>query len=223
MSLDKNKTDKQLGLKVHEHLLKEGIETPMAQNFIPTSSSYKEIANSIKTIMQVLGLDLKDDSLGQTPNRVAKMYIDELFGGLSYDNFPKITTIQNTMAYNNMLVERNVKVTSCCEHHLLPIIGKAYIGYVPNERVIGLSKLNRIVEFFCRRPQVQERLTEQIFATLQYILGTQSVAVVIVAEHSCVRLRGVEDVNSDTTTSRLGGSFMDSVAMRNEFFHLIKM
>lgn len=222
MSLDKNKTDKVLGENVHRHLIERGIETPM--DFSKSSiDSMQIISKSIATIMQTLGLDLKDDSLCQTPHRVAKMYIDELFCGLTYDNFPKITTIENKMNYNNMLIERDIRVASCCEHHLLPILGRAYIGYVPDKRVIGLSKLNRIVEFFCRRPQVQERLTEQIFATLQYLLGVESVAVVIIAEHNCVKLRGVEDTNSDTTTSRLGGTFMESVAMRNEFFQLIRM
>ena len=224
MAFDKTKTDEILGRQIHELLIDMGVETPTTTIPIATKEAKIEaIRRNVEEIMVVLNLDLSDDSLSETPNRVAKMYINEIFWGLSYENFPKITTIENKMQYENMLMERHIKVHSVCEHHLIPIMGEAYIAYIPKEKVIGLSKINRIVEFFCRRPQVQERLTEQIFHTLCYILGTDNVAVLVKAEHTCVKLRGVEDINSDTITSRLGGHFLEGGALRNEFFHSIQL
>lgn len=223
MALDRTKTGVELGTKVHDYLLEMGVETPM----VKTETSYNEkfafIKESFTGIMQTLGLDLRDDSLYETPKRIAKMYLNEIFWGLDYSNFPKITTIENKMHYNNMLLERHIRVTSNCEHHLSPIMGEAFVAYLPDRKVIGLSKINRIVEFFSRRPQVQERLTEQIFHTLCLILETDDVAVLIKAEHTCVKLRGVEDINSDTITSRLGGKFLAGAALRNEFFQSIKL
>lgn len=221
--LDKTKTDSVLGASVNEMLLELGVETPMA-GLTPLTSEdkYASIKDAVFDIMQCLGLDTEDDSLARTPHRIAKMFLDELFWGLAYDNFPKITTIENKMQYNSLLMERHIKVHSMCEHHFVPIIGEAFIAYIPNERVIGLSKINRVVEFFCRRPQVQERLCEQIFHTLRYILGTESVAVLIRAEHSCVKVRGIEDINSDTQTCRFSGAF-NEVATRGEFYSLIGM
>lgn len=221
--LDKTKTDSVLGASVNEMLLELGVETPMA-GLTPLTSEdkYASIKDAVFDIMQCLGLDTEDDSLARTPHRIAKMFLDELFWGLDYDNFPKITTIENKMQYNSLLMERHIKVHSMCEHHFVPIIGEAFIAYIPNERVIGLSKINRVVEFFCRRPQVQERLCEQIFHTLRYILGTESVAVLIRAEHSCVKVRGIEDINSDTQTCRFSGAF-NEVATRGEFYSLIGM
>lgn len=223
MALDRTKTDVVLGTKVHDYLLDMGVETPM----VKTETSYNERFALIKElftgIMQTLGLDLRDDSLCETPRRIAKMYLNEIFWGLDYGNFPKITTIENKMQYENMLLERHIKVSSTCEHHFIPMMGEAFIAYLPDKKVIGLSKINRIVEFFSRRPQVQERLTEQIFHTLCYILETEDVAVLIKAEHTCVKLRGVEDVNSDTVTSRLGGKFLEGAALRNEFYQSIKL
>lgn len=151
------------------------------------------------------------------------MFLNEIFWGLDYKNFPKITTIENKMGYDTMLLERNIKVSSTCEHHFIPMMGVAFVAYLPNKKVIGLSKINRIVEFFSRRPQVQERLVEQIFHTLCMILETDNVAVLIKAEHTCVKLRGVEDINSDTITSKLGGHFLEGGALRNEFFQSIKL
>lgn len=223
MALDKTKTDAELGAIIHGYLLEMGVETPMVKVKESHNEKFDFIKESFAGIMKALGLDLSDDSLYETPKRIAKMYLNEVFWGLDYNNFPKITTIENKMQYENMLLERHIKVTSNCEHHFIPMMGEAFIAYLPDKRVIGLSKINRIVEFFSRRPQVQERLTEQVFHTLCYILGTEDVAVLIKAEHTCVKLRGVEDVNSDTITSRLGGKFLEGAALRNEFYQSIKL
>lgn len=222
--LDRTKTNPILGCAVHENLIKKGVETPMVEDKLPEHGErLATIQKNVFCIMQALGLDLKDDSLNETPRRIAKMYLNEIFWGLDYNNFPKITTIENKMQYANMLIERHIKVSSTCEHHFIPMIGEAFIAYIPNKKVIGLSKINRIVEFFSRRPQVQERLTEQIFHTLCMLLETENVAVLIKAEHTCVKLRGVEDTNSDTVTSRLGGKFFEGAALRNEFYQSIKL
>lgn len=223
MALDKTKTDSRLGEEVHNYLINNGVETPMKGTIGTYDEKFSIIKESIKGIMETLGLDLSDDSLSETPKRVTKMYLNEVFWGLDYRNFPKITTIENKMQYENMLLERHIKVMSQCEHHFIPMMGEAFIAYLPDKKVIGLSKINRIVEFFSRRPQVQERLTEQIFHTLCLILETEDVAVIIKAEHTCVKLRGVEDVNSDTITSRLGGKFLEGAALRNEFYQSIKL
>lgn len=223
MALDKTKTNPYLGCAVHENLIKIGVESPMVETKL---SKYEEllvtITRNVSEIMVALGLDLKDDSLCETPRRIAKMYLNEIFWGLDYNNFPKITTIENKMQYDNVLLERHIKVNSTCEHHFIPMMGEAFIAYLPDKKVIGLSKINRIVEFFSRRPQVQERLTEQIFHTLCMLLETDNVAVLIKAEHTCVKLRGVEDTNSDTITSRLGGIFFNSPS-RNEFYQSIRL
>lgn len=223
MALDKTKTNPYLGCAVHENLIKIGVESPMVETKL---SKYEErlvtITRNVSEIMVALGLDLKDDSLCETPRRITKMYLNEIFWGLDYNNFPKITTIENKMQYDNVLLERHIKVNSTCEHHFIPMMGEAFIAYLPDKKVIGLSKINRIVEFFSRRPQVQERLTEQIFHTLCMLLETDNVAVLIKAEHTCVKLRGVEDTNSDTITSRLGGIFFNSPS-RNEFYQSIRL
>ena len=223
MSFDKTKTNSSLGHCVHKHLLSMGVETPLLKDSSQYELRKRTIILSMRKILTALGLDLHDDSLCETPRRVAKMYLDEIFWGLDYNKFPKITTIDNKMGYENMLIERHIKVCSVCEHHLVPIMGEAFVAYIPDKKVIGLSKINRVTEFFSRRPQVQERLTEQVFHTLCFILGTDNVAVLIKAQHTCVKLRGVEDVNSDTVTSRLGGEFLGSVALRNEFYQSIKV
>ena len=221
--IDKEKTSPELGEQVHKHLLELGIETPMTESEVTDEDKRKVIKNAVTDIMTVLGLDLSDDSLAETPQRISKMYVDELYAGLDYENFPKITTIENKMEYDTMLLERHIAVKSTCEHHFVAFMGEAFVAYIPNEKVIGLSKINRIVEFFSRRPQVQERLTEQIFHTLCYLLETENVAVVIKAAHFCVKLRGVEDVNSDTITSRLGGAFLEKEKLRDEFYQAIKL
>ena len=150
------------------------------------------------------------------------MYVNEIFWGLDYASFPKCTTVQNKMQYNEMVVERNVNVQSNCEHHFVIIDGLATVAYVPKDKVLGLSKINRIVEYFSKRPQIQERLTEQVFHTLQFILGTEDVAVMIDAQHYCVKSRGVEDVGSSTVTSKLGGGFKTDAAARNEFYQIAR-
>ena len=222
MALDSTKTDLSIGEEIRKLLVEKGVETPMMDVRADKHAAFCMIESSMKDVMRVLGLDLHNDSLKETPKRIAKMYLNEIFWGLDYSNFPKVTCIENSMQYSSMLLERHIKVHSVCEHHFIPIMGEAFVAYIPNERIIGLSKLNRIVEFFCRRPQVQERLCEQIFYTLSHILGTESIAVLIKAEHTCVKLRGVEDVNSDTVTCRLGGAFFEGT-LRNEFYQMIKM
>ncbi len=167
--------------------------------------------------MEILGLDLRDDSLEKTPYRIAKMYVDEIFSGLDYENFPKITVIENKMHVDEMVKVKNITMTSTCEHHFVTIDGYAKVAYMPNSKIIGLSKINRIVKFFARRPQVQERLTRQILIALQTLLETENVAVSITATHYCVKARGVEDPTSATTTTALGGFFKKNPASRHEF------
>jgi GTP cyclohydrolase I len=223
MSYNKTKTDPELGLKVHEHLVKMGVETPYENNGIDRKIKIELIEKAFSTIMRTLGLNLSDDSLMETPNRVAKMYVNEIFWGLDYDAFPKCTTVDNKMKYNEMVCERNINVQSNCEHHFVVIDGLATVAYVPKDKVLGLSKINRIVEYFSKRPQIQERLTEQVFHTLQYILDTEDVAVMIDAQHYCVKSRGVEDTGSSTVTVRLGGGFKNDPAARNEFLSIARM
>ena len=225
MSYNKTKCDPELGLKVHEHLVKVGVETPIKETgqVIDRKGKIDVIESLFTDIMKTLGLDLTDDSLIDTPKRVAKMYVNEIFWGLDYEAFPKCTTVNNKMHYNEMVVERNVNVQSNCEHHFVVIDGLATVAYVPKQRVLGLSKINRIVEYFSKRPQIQERLTEQIFHTLQYILDTEDVAVLINARHYCVRSRGVEDTGSSTVTSKLGGGFKTDHAARAEFMRMVSL
>lgn len=220
MSYNKTKTDPALGQLVHEHLVNVGVETPAIGNNIDRKEKIDIIERHMHQIMVTLGLDLNDDSLIETPKRVAKMYVNEIFWGLDYEAFPKCTTVDNKMQYNEMVVERNVNVQSNCEHHFVVIDGLATVAYVPKQKVLGLSKINRIVEYFSKRPQIQERLTEQIFHTLQFILDTEDVAVMIDAQHYCVRSRGVEDTGSSTVTCRLGGGFKTDPAARSEFLQI---
>ena len=220
MSYNKTKTDPELGQKVHEHLVKMGVETPTIPNVLDRKGKIEVIEAHFAQIMRTLGLDLDDDSLCDTPKRVAKMYVNEIFWGLDYEAFPKCTAVDNKMKYNEMVCERNINVQSNCEHHFVVIDGLATVAYVPNQKVLGLSKINRIVEYFSKRPQIQERLTEQIFHALQYILETEDVAVMIDAQHYCVKSRGVEDTGSSTVTSRLGGGFKTDPAARAEFLNI---
>ena len=223
MSFDKTKTDPVLGQKVHEHLVSVGVETPVVDNGLSRKEKIDKIENYFDHIVSTLGLDLEDDSLIDTPKRVAKMYVNEIFWGLDYDAFPKATVVENKMQYNEMVVEKGVSVQSYCEHHFVNIDGLATVAYVPNQKVLGLSKMNRIVEYFSRRPQIQERLTEQIYHALSFILETENVAVMIDAKHFCVKSRGVEDTQCSTVTSRLGGSFKAHPEVRAEFLALLKM
>ena len=222
MSYNKTKTDPELGLRVHAHLVKMGVETPSVPNDLDRKDKISLIETNFKRIMEVLGLDLSDDSLAETPNRVAKMYVNEIFWGLDYEAFPKCTTVDNKMRYDEMVIERNINVQSNCEHHFVIIDGLATVAYIPKDKVLGLSKINRIVEYFSKRPQIQERLTEQVYYALQYILDTDNVAVVINAQHYCVRSRGVEDTGSSTMTSKLGGCFKTDPSVRAEFMSLVK-
>jgi GTP cyclohydrolase I len=201
-----------------------GVETPIKETgqVIDRKGKIDVIESLFTDIMKTLGLDLTDDSLIETPKRVAKMYVNEIFWGLDYEAFPKCTTVDNKMQYNEMVVERNVNVQSNCEHHFVVIDGLATVAYVPKQRVLGLSKINRIVEYFSKRPQIQERLTEQIFHTLQFILDTEDVAVLIDAQHYCVKSRGVEDTGSSTVTVRLGGGFKNHPEVRNEFYQIAR-
>lgn len=216
--LEEDKRNSQLGLDIQQHLTKLGIHTPI----IPTNDSIKDkiekIEPLVQQILEVLGLDLTDDSLAETPRRVAKMYVKEIFSGLDPTNFPKCTTVDNKMTSGKEFVlERAINVASTCEHHLLPILGYATVAYIPKDKVLGLSKLNRVVKYFAKRPQVQERLTVQIQEALKFILGTEDVAVYIDAKHTCVSTRGVEDVGSSTVTLAAGGVFDTNDVLRGEF------
>lgn len=198
-------------------------DTPLRSDAFDKSDAEKKkvIEHHFYQIMQEMGLDMTDDSLRGTPHRVAKMFIDEIFSGLNPANRPKISVFDNSYQYDKMLVEADISFNSTCEHHFLPIIGKAHIGYVSSGKVIGLSKLNRIVDYYARRPQVQERLIMQIFNELKTVLDTESVIVVMEAKHLCVSSRGIEDESSYTSTIQYGGIFNDK-DNRNDFFNLIK-
>lgn len=222
----RGKTDPKLGQEIHEHLLSVGVETPMVSDagmLNEEAVMIDLISKNVHSTMSILGLDLRDDSLQDTPNRVAKMYVNEIFYGLRTEHFPKITVVENKFKYDEMLVEKSINVMSFCEHHFASIVGKATVGYIPNGKVIGLSKLNRVVDYFARRPQVQERLTAQIYHTLVKVLETEHVAVVIDAEHFCVKSRGIQDLHSSTVTSKLGGAFKDDAATRAEFTSLSRV
>jgi len=225
MSFDKTKTDPKLGKKIREYLISKGVETPIVDSALEIENKKKidVIEEAFMTIWKTLGMDMTDDSLAETPNRMAKMYVNEIYFGLKEENFPKCTTVDNKMQYDEMVVERNVIVMSNCEHHGVVIDGLATVAYVPNKKVLGLSKINRIVEYFAKRPQIQERLTEQVFHALCYILETDDVAVMIDAKHYCVASRGVEDTGSSTVTCKLGGGFKTDPAARAEFLSIARM
>ena len=219
------KNDKDLGKRVNQHLVSLGLETPVTDKVKAVSTQkIEEIAPRFREIMEILGLDLTDDSLMDTPNRVAKMYVNEIFYGLNYDFFPKCTAIENKMKANgSFLLEKNINVQSNCEHHFVVIDGLATVAYLPDKKLLGLSKLNRIVQFFAKRPQVQERLTEQIRATIQFVAETQDVAVYVDAKHWCVKSRGIQDQTSSTVTLSVGGVFAENNSeIRKEFLNLAR-
>ncbi len=199
-------------------------DTPLRSDAFKLSNEEKIdiIKDDVRHIMETLGLDLTDDSLNGTPNRVAKMFVKEIFGGLDPKKKPSASTFDNKYKYGEMLVEKNITVYSTCEHHLLPIVGKAHIAYISSGSVVGLSKMNRIVDYYAKRPQVQERLTIQIVKELQEVLKTQDVACVIDAKHLCVNSRGIRDVDSSTVTSEFGGKFKEKTT-RREFLDYIKL
>lgn len=199
-------------------------ENPMRKDAFDLSDDEKIalIRDDFKHIMQTLGLDLTDDSLKGTPQRVAKMFVKEIFGGLHPDRKPKLSVFSNKYKYGEMLVEKNITVYSTCEHHLLPIVGRAHIAYISTGTVIGLSKMNRIVDYYAKRPQVQERMTMQIVEALQEALGTKDVACVIDAKHLCVNSRGIRDTISSTVTSEFGGKFKED-SIKREFLDYIRL
>lgn len=199
-------------------------DTPLRKDAFKLSNEEKVeiIKDDVRHIMETLGLDLTDDSLKGTPNRVAKMFVNEIFSGLDPEGKPNASTFENKYKYGEMLVEKNITVYSTCEHHLLPIVGKAHVAYISNGTVVGLSKMNRIVDYFAKRPQVQERLTIQIVEELQKVLDTKDVACVIDAKHLCVNSRGIRDIESSTVTSEFGGKFKEKET-RREFLDYIKL
>ncbi|WP_292946374.1 GTP cyclohydrolase I FolE [Olleya sp. UBA1516] len=209
---------------IGENHISTNHDTPLRDDAFELSDADKidSIKKDVTNILQTLGLDLTDDSLKGTPNRVAKMFVNEIFGGLHPDKKPKASTFDNKYQYGEMLVEKNITVYSTCEHHLLPIVGRAHVAYISNGTVVGLSKMNRIVDYYAKRPQVQERLTIQIVKELQKALGTEDVACVIDAKHLCVNSRGIRDIESSTVTSEFGGQFKKK-ATRREFLDYINL
>lgn len=207
----------------HDHL-SSNEQTPLRTDAFDLADDEKIaiIKKDVHHIMETLGLDMTDDSLKGTPNRVAKMFVKEIFGGLHPDRKPKASTFDNKYKYGEMLVEKNIVLYSTCEHHLLPIVGRAHVAYISNGSVVGLSKMNRIVDYYAKRPQVQERLNIQIVRELQQVMNTEDVACVIDAKHLCVNSRGIRDIESSTVTGEFGGAFKDPVVKR-EFLDYIKM
>ncbi len=204
---------------VRDTLVARGLETPMIDTGLSADQKYERIKSLMADVVTTLGLDLRDDSLAETPHRIAKMYVREIFSGLDYTKFPKLSLIENKMGASEMVKIRDIDLTSTCEHHFVTIDGTAKVAYIPAGKIIGLSKINRIVRFFAQRPQVQERLTNQILVALQTLLGTDDVAVSIDATHYCVKSRGVMDSNSQTSTTALGGCFIDNIHTRAEFLN----
>ncbi|MDA0129368.1 GTP cyclohydrolase I FolE [Vibrio sp. MarTm2] len=203
--------------KVRNALLSRGLETPMTTSEMSSDQKYNRIKGLLTEVVSTLGLDLTDDSLAETPHRIAKMYVHEIFSGLDYDNFPKISVIDNKMSVDEMVKVSDIDLTSTCEHHFITIDGLAQVAYIPESKILGLSKINRIVRFFAQRPQVQERLTQQILVAIQTLVETENVAVTIKATHYCVKSRGVMDANSETSTTALGGIFKTNPQTRAEF------
>jgi GTP cyclohydrolase I len=210
--------------EIGENHVSTSAENPIRLDAFDISDEEKiaKIEASVKDILHTLGMDLTDDSIQGTPKRVAKAFINEMFMGLNPKNMPKASTFDNNYNYGEMLVEKNIVVYSTCEHHLLPIIGRAHVAYISDGKVIGLSKMNRIVEYFAKRPQVQERLTMQVVQAMQEALGTQDVACVIDAKHLCVNSRGIKDIESSTVTSEFGGKFKEKET-KKEFLQYLQM
>ncbi|WP_235998207.1 GTP cyclohydrolase I FolE [Hymenobacter sp. BT559] len=215
-------TDHPTGLGPDDHL-PPGLRTPLRADAFakPDEEKIEAITGHFRAIMDELGLDLTDDSLAGTPRRVAKMFVQEWFKGLNPEHRPEVRLFENRYEYQQLLVERDITVFSCCEHHFVPIIGKAHVAYLPGKHVVGLSKLNRVVQYYARRPQVQERLTRQVAEHLRHSLGTPDVAVLIEADHLCVMSRGVNDTSSSTLTSEYGGRFQEDAQLRAEFLRQI--
>ncbi len=204
--------------KVQQVLIERGLETPLVENDMTNEQKIERIQGLMTEVVSTLGLDLTDDSLCETPHRIAKMYVNEIFSGLDYHQFPKVTQIDNKMGVEEMVKVSDISVVSTCEHHFITIDGVADVAYLPKKKIIGLSKINRLVRFFAQRPQVQERLTQQVLVALQTLLETDDVAISINATHYCVKSRGIMDIQSHTKTSALGGCFKNNPASRAEFF-----
>ena len=204
-------------LAVRTALVDASLETPMVENGLSEPQKYERIKASMTDVLRTLGLDLTDDSLHETPHRIAKMYVQEIFGGLDYSKFPRLSLIENKFGVDEMVRVSDIELISTCEHHFVTIDGTASVAYLPGTKVVGLSKINRIVQFFAQRPQVQERLNRQILVALQTILETDDVAVRIDATHYCVKSRGVRDSGSSTATRALGGRFLSDETIRREF------
>lgn len=217
--------DKHLHDEIGDDHMSANLETPLRDDAFELSVEEKVemIEADFRHIMETLGLDLTDDSLKGTPKRVAKMFVKEIFGGLLPERKPGMSTFDNKYNYNQMLVEKDIVVYSTCEHHFLPIVGRAHVGYISKGKVIGLSKMNRIVEYYAKRPQVQERLTMQVVKAMQEALGTDDVACIIDAKHLCVNSRGIKDIESSTVTAEFGGEFKDNEQLRKEFIAYIGM
>lgn len=218
------KTDAALGKKIHEYLIEQKVESPIDFGVYRSSTSAhkKHVVESLmKDALTVMGFDLSNDSVCDTPKRIAKMWVDEIMSGLDYDNFPKIMTFENKFNSAGMVVEKGVSSMSLCSHHLVTIDGNATVAYIPKNKVIGISKIARIVDFFSRRPQEAERLTLQIYYALQYVLETDDIAVYLDGVHYCMKSRGVKDANASTSTVKLGGLFMDDSQVRQEFYGIV--
>ncbi len=223
MKFDKLLADSLQDFDANDHQ-STSAETPLREDAFDLSEQEKinRIERDVSNILETLGMDMTDDSLKGTPKRVAKMFVQEIFGGLNPAKSPQLSTFENKYKYGHMLVEKNITLYSTCEHHLLPIVGKAHVAYISNGTVIGLSKMNRIVDFFAKRPQVQERLTRQVVHTLQAALETKDVACVIDAKHLCVNSRGIRDVDCSTITAEFGGAFKKS-EVKKEFLEYIRL
>lgn len=210
--------------EIGENHIATNAETPLRENAFELSDEQKieAIKKDVENILHTLGMDLTDDSIKGTPNRVAKMFVKEIFGGLNPEKKPSSSTFENKYKYGEMLVEKNITLYSTCEHHLLPIVGRAHVAYISSGSVVGLSKMNRIVDYFAKRPQVQERLTMQIVQELKKVLNTEDVACVIDAKHLCVNSRGIRDIESSTVTAEFGGKFKEE-KVRREFLDYIKL
>lgn len=208
--------------KVQQALKQHNLENPAFFKAGCCCTKKQQIADHMSQVLQIIGLDLTNDSVRNTPKRLANMYLDEVFSGLNYQNFPKITKIANQMQCKEMVLIDHINLNSTCEHHFLPIIGKVAVAYYPENWVLGLSKINRLVKFFAKRPQIQERFTKQVLLAMQTILETENVAVYVKATHCCVTARGIEDTQSNTTTSAFGGIFQTEDKKRLEFLQLIQ-
>ena len=218
------KCDAELGLKVRQYLIEQGVESPINYEVYDSNSSEQKIQKLtalMEESLKVMGFDLTNDSVKDTGKRIATMWVSETMCGLDYKNFPKVMTFENKFKSSEMVIERNVQSMSLCSHHIVTIDGVAHVAYIPKNKIIGLSKINRVVDYFSRRPQEAERLTLQIFYALEYILGTSDIAVFLTGTHYCVKSRGVGDINSSTSTVKLGGTFMSDPMVRKEFYDVV--